>query len=67
MFLIERTRRISDDGMYPEEVFDIAGTTGNVYQVTISKVPSCSCPDAAKGNQCKHIVYVSPPSILYNG
>ena len=58
MFLIERTRQVSDDGMHAEEVLDIAGTTGNVYQVTVSKVPSCSCPDAAKGNQCKHIVYV---------
>jgi hypothetical protein len=21
-------------------------------------VPSCTCPDAEKGNQCKHIVFV---------
>lgn len=42
----------------PEEVVHIAGSTGNVYVVTIAKVPACSCPHALKGNQCKHIVYV---------
>jgi hypothetical protein len=25
--------------------------------VTIDKLPSCTCPHARKGNQCKHIVY----------
>ena len=59
MFLIDRTRTTSDDGTHEEEVFDIAGTTGNIYQVTISKEPTCSCPDGGKGNQCKHIIYVS--------
>lgn len=58
MFLIDRNRTTSIDGTYEEEVFDIAGTTGNIYQVTVSKIPSCTCPDANKGNQCKHIVYV---------
>jgi hypothetical protein len=57
MFMIDRNRTVSIDGT--EEVFDMAGSTGNIYQVTISKVPSCNCPDAMKGNQCKHIVYVS--------
>lgn len=59
MFLIDRNRSTSEDGNHEEEVFDIAGTTGNIYQVTVSKVPTCTCPDAGKGNQCKHIVYVS--------
>ncbi|RDL37802.1 Uncharacterized protein BP5553_05235 [Venustampulla echinocandica] len=58
MFLIDRNRSTSEDGTHEQEAFDIAGSTGNVYQVTISKVPTCSCPDAAKGNQCKHIIYV---------
>jgi len=58
MFLINRNRSISADDTHEEEVFDIAGTTGNIYQVTISKEPKCTCPDAANGNQCKHIVYV---------
>ncbi len=38
----------------------MAGTTGNIYSITINQVPSCTCPDNQKGNQCKHIVYVSP-------
>jgi hypothetical protein len=59
MFLIDRERKSSTGGSHEEEVFDIAGTTGNIYQVKIGKVPSCTCPDAKKGNQCKHIVYVS--------
>ncbi|KAE9377750.1 hypothetical protein N431DRAFT_328881 [Stipitochalara longipes BDJ] len=58
MFLIERNRTTSEDGTHEEEVFDLAGSTGNIYQITVSKVPKCTCPDAGKGNQCKHIVYV---------
>ncbi|KAI9734761.1 MAG: hypothetical protein M1818_006748 [Claussenomyces sp. TS43310] len=58
MYLIDRTRRMSADGTHQEEVFDIAGTTGNIYSVNITKAPSCTCPDNVKGNQCKHIVYV---------
>lgn len=58
MFLIDRERKMSVDGSHEEEVFDLAGSTGNVYQITISKVPRCTCPDNAKGNQCKHIIYV---------
>lgn len=59
MFLIDRERMMSEDGTHQEEAFVIAGTTGNVYEVTINKTPTCTCPDYAKGNQCKHIVYVS--------
>ncbi|KAH7356692.1 hypothetical protein BKA65DRAFT_450410 [Rhexocercosporidium sp. MPI-PUGE-AT-0058] len=58
MFLIDREKGVAEDGLCPEEKFDIAGSTGNIYQVTIGRVPSCTCPDAKKGNQCKHIVYV---------
>eukprot|EP00985_Skeletonema_marinoi_P032190 scaffold39073_cov186-Skeletonema_marinoi.AAC.4 len=36
----------------------VLGSTGNVYEVTIAKVPRCSCPDAAKGNLCKHLLFV---------
>ncbi len=62
MFLIDRERGKSEDGTCEEEKFDIAGSTGNVYQVTIGRVPKCTCPDAGKGNQCKHIIYVCPVS-----
>ncbi|KAG4437638.1 hypothetical protein IFR05_006899 [Cadophora sp. M221] len=58
MFLIDREKGVGGDGLCPEEKFDIAGSTGNIYQVTIYQVPRCTCPDAAKGNQCKHIIYI---------
>jgi len=58
MFLVDRNRTLSEDGTHEEEVFDLAGSTGNIYQITVNKVPSCTCPDYGKGNQCKHIVYV---------
>jgi hypothetical protein len=54
--VLSRERCGSDDT--PEEKVIIAGSTGNVYTVSISLAPSCDCPHAKKGNQCKHIVYV---------
>ena len=56
MFVIDRIRQGTSEA--PEEVIEMAGSTGNVYHVTISKLPHCTCPDNMKGNQCKHIVYV---------
>ena len=41
----------------PVEDIDIVGSTGNIYTVTVSHVPACTCPDSAKGNECKHKVY----------
>ena len=43
MFLIERTRTMAPEATHEEEVFDIAGSTGNVYNVKISKV-RCTKP-----------------------
>ncbi|EOA85752.1 uncharacterized protein SETTUDRAFT_161688 [Exserohilum turcica Et28A] len=54
--VLSRERCGSDDT--PEEKVIIAGTTGNVYTVLVDREPSCDCPHAKKGNQCKHIVYV---------
>ncbi|KAF2013737.1 hypothetical protein BU24DRAFT_464489 [Aaosphaeria arxii CBS 175.79] len=42
----------------PEERVTIAGSTGNLYTVSIARILSCDCPHASKGNQCKHIIYV---------
>lgn len=37
----------------------MAGSTGNVYTVTISHIPKCTCMNFRMGNaQCKHIIYV---------
>lgn len=52
MIVLSRTRTtpLSED-------IDIVGSTGNIYTVTISHVPTCTCPDSRKGNECKHKVY----------
>lgn len=57
MYVIGRMRGGSEE--CPEERVDIVGTTGNIYHVFVGKEPTCTCPDARKGNQCKHIIYVS--------
>ncbi|KAK4274264.1 hypothetical protein QN277_017514 [Acacia crassicarpa] len=36
--------------------FFILGATGNVYTVTLSSLPSCTCPDRI--TPCKHILFV---------
>lgn len=56
MFVLDRIRGGTDD--FPEETIAMAGSTGNIYDITICQVPRCTCPDNRKGNQCKHIVYV---------
>ncbi|KAJ7108948.1 hypothetical protein C8R43DRAFT_1043599 [Mycena crocata] len=53
-FMIDRKRF---EGELKEE-FQVLGSTGNVYTVTIQHKPSCNCPDAAKGNHCKHILFI---------
>lgn len=60
MIVLERRRQrntSSEDGTTPAEEIDIVGSTGNIYTVTVSHVPTCTCPDSQKGNECKHKVY----------
>ncbi|KAJ0414964.1 RING finger domain protein [Aspergillus carlsbadensis] len=56
MFVVGQTVDGADG--VPEMKFDIVGSTGNLYRISIGKEPTCNCPDGAKGNQCKHICYV---------
>ncbi|TKA71012.1 hypothetical protein B0A55_06030 [Friedmanniomyces simplex] len=68
MFIINRERANEEDchaghDDCPSEVLNIAGSKGNVYTVTISHMPSCTCPVNLfiKGGQercCKHVLYV---------
>ncbi|GAA98028.1 uncharacterized protein L969DRAFT_46584 [Mixia osmundae IAM 14324] len=37
--------------------FKIIGSVGNVYTTVISTEPTCDCPDAEKGNTCKHLIF----------
>ena len=55
MIVVGRTR--SHAGGYPQEDIAIVGSTGNIYTVTIGLIPTCTCPDSRKGNECKHKVY----------
>lgn len=42
-----------------ERSYDVMGTTGNVYNVCIKSVPTCTCPDYEKRHKrCKHIYFV---------
>ncbi|TBU65607.1 hypothetical protein BD310DRAFT_943167 [Dichomitus squalens] len=66
--IIERAVRVRDQRFYMidrrrqgnelREEFSVLGSTGNVYNVVIDKKPSCTCPDALKGNHCKHILFI---------
>ncbi|KAF7335749.1 hypothetical protein MVEN_02230600 [Mycena venus] len=53
-FMVDRKRF---EGELKEE-FKVLGSTGNIYTVTIQQRPSCDCPDAQKGNHCKHILFI---------
>ncbi|KAJ7874897.1 hypothetical protein B0H13DRAFT_1632922 [Mycena leptocephala] len=69
-FMVDRKRV---EGEFKEE-FKVLGSTGNasayryssvcsypqiqIYTVTIQHKPSCDCPDAQKGNHCKHILFI---------
>lgn len=55
-YVLSRTRCGTDE--CPEEMLELAGSTGNVYIIVIAREPSCDCPHARAGNQCKHLVYV---------
>ncbi|KAI0521666.1 hypothetical protein F5B22DRAFT_546266 [Xylaria bambusicola] len=55
-YVLNRSR--GGDPNCPEEDVEITGSTGNIYNVHVAQVPTCSCPHARKGNQCKHIIYV---------
>lgn len=55
-FVLKWTR--CDAADCPEEEFELAGTTGNVYTVRIARQPTCNCPIGKTRQQCKHTVYV---------
>lgn len=57
MFIVGQ--RVRETAEVPEFHFDVVGSTGNIYNVKIGKLPSCDCPDGKfRGRgECKHIVY----------
>lgn len=58
MFALDRQRAMNTDTDHPVETISLAGTTGNLYNIVVDKLPRCDCPHARKGNQCKHVIYV---------
>lgn len=59
LYVIEKKMIRGADSESPSACeFFVLGATGNVYTVKLNQVPSCSCPDAAKGNICKHLLFV---------
>ena len=54
LYLIESI--ISNDQY--EKIYAIMGSTGNVYHVTITNMPTCTCPDyTTRNRRCKHIYF----------
>ena len=60
LYLVNQEEVISnddDDGLLARN-YAVLGSTNNVYDIYIGKVPTCSCPDFEKGHLCKHILFV---------
>ncbi|CAF2986476.1 unnamed protein product [Rotaria sp. Silwood2] len=55
LYLLAATKS-SNASIYRE--YKVLGQTANVYTVVITHIPSCTCPDYAKGHLCKHIIFV---------
>lgn len=57
-YLVERENETHQDGRISSR-FSVLGSTGNVYQTTISQVPQCTCPDFVREHDvCKHLIFV---------
>ncbi|CAF1124930.1 unnamed protein product [Rotaria sordida] len=55
LYLLAVTKS-SNEPTYRE--YKVLGQTANVYTIIITHIPSCTCPDYAKGHLCKHIIFV---------
>ncbi len=64
-YVLSRTR--CGTAECPEETIEMVGTTGNIYHVHIAQQPTCDCPYAIKGFQCKHYLYVRLPCDARHG
>jgi hypothetical protein len=50
MFMLDRSMGLDKKG-HKCQIFDIAGSTGNIYKVTIGRSPNCDCMDAVSRPQ----------------
>lgn len=52
------THDVDDSDPYTRK-YDVMGTTRRIYTVTITKTPSCTCPDhVQRKTKCKHIFFI---------
>jgi len=62
LYLIERrdASETSPSGLVNHRhLFEVLGSTGNVYTVAVSRLPSCTCFDFRERKQiCKHLLFV---------
>ena len=58
MYLVSRKHPSPEDTADYRREFVVLGSIGNLYTVTISRQPDCTCPDFHKGNLCKHILFI---------
>jgi len=65
LYLLERRAQAeggasqAEDAESAEVTFAVMGSTGNVYEVAISSVPRCNCPDfLRRQSPCKHVLFV---------
>jgi uncharacterized Zn finger protein len=56
MYLVSQEDKSTEGNLWRK--YAVLGSTGNVYEVHIKKVPMCSCPDFERGNLCKHVLFV---------
>lgn len=54
LYLVDR--HVGEDRQ--QQKFAVLGSTGNIYDVVIRQLPSCTCPDNARDKLCKHILFV---------
>jgi hypothetical protein len=55
MFMVHQSR----DPEALHATMHVLGSTGNIYTVEFGALPTCTCPDYAKGSHCKHIIFVA--------
>lgn len=58
IYLMESLPIIEENDKLLRE-YMVMGATGNLYKVTISNMPSCTCPDyRVRHKRCKHIFFI---------
>ncbi|KAJ1409958.1 hypothetical protein B484DRAFT_455981 [Ochromonadaceae sp. CCMP2298] len=57
LYLVKEGARTEGTEELLSRQYAVLGSTGNVYDVTIGRVPHCTCPDHDRGNLCKHILF----------